>query len=478
MNEFSNRHHPMIIKARPVNSYAISEIRSPYDRKIVGTCPVANAATVDAAVRAARVAFPAWSGLPDGERAEFCRRIAAVFQDNAAELATLVTREQGKPLDAGGFGSEFEIAGCVGWSMATAAMTLPEEVLPVGDGVHAVQRRVPKGVIGSITPWNWPLLIAVWHILPALRTGNCVVIKPSELTPLSTLRAVELLNEILPPGVLNAVAGDGAAGAALATHPGIDKMIFTGSTATGKKIMQSAAQNVTDCSLELGGNDPAIVLPGTPVDEIAQGLFFGAFINAGQTCGAIKRIYVPQADHDALVEALAEIARNTVVGDGLDDGVAMGPVQNEPQYDKVRRLTEQAVAAGATLAAGGEALGTGFALRPAILGHCRQDMAIVAEEQFGPALPIVPYRELTQAVEWANEGDFGLCASVWGSEGTQRDRIVQAIRAGTVYINTHAELNPMVPFGGIKSSGIGVQFGTEGLKSFTDSKVVYERAAA
>ncbi len=476
MNKIFDRHYPMIIDGKPVDTDSVSEIRSPFDGELVGTCSLGTAEAVDAAVAAARAAFPAWSGLADEERAEFCQKIGSVFEAHAVELASLITREQGKPLVAGGFGSQFEVGGCIGWSMATSQLSLTEEVLPAGEGLSVVQRRVPKGVVGSITPWNWPLLIAVWHILPALRTGNCVVIKPSELTPLSTLRAVELLNETLPAGVLNVVTGDGLVGAALSGHPDIDKIIFTGSTATGKKVMHAAAENITDCSLELGGNDPAIILPGTPVEAIAPGLFFGAFINAGQTCGAIKRVYVPEADHDALVAALAELAQATVVGNGLDDGVAMGPVQNEAQYEKVRKLTQDALKSGASLAAGGEPVGNGFALRPAILGNCRQDMAIVTEEQFGPALPIVPYPNLEQAIEWANEGEFGLCASVWGGESAERENVANAINAGTVYINTHAELNPMVPFGGVKASGIGVQFGVEGLKSFTDSKVFYERA--
>lgn len=472
------RHYPMTINGVELDTDAKGEIRSPFDRKLVGTHPIGTPQTVDKAVDAARQAFPAWAALNDAERAEYCTKIGTIFQENAAELSSLVTREQGKPLDAGGFGSGFELGGCVGWSMATAQLKLEEDALLDSDGIQATQKRVPKGVVGSITPWNWPLLIAVWHMVPALRTGNCVVIKPSELTPLSTLRAVELMNEVLPAGVLNVITGGGEVGAALSGHPGVDKMIFTGSTATGKKVMQAAAENVTDCSLELGGNDPAIILPATPIDQVAPGIFFGSFINAGQTCGAIKRVYVHESDHDSLVAALAGLAEATVVGDGLLEGVDMGPVQNEAQHNKVITLTKAAIGDGAQLAAGGQQVGDGFALTPAILGNCRQDMAIVAEEQFGPALPIIPYSDLDEAVALANDSEFGLCASVWGGTKAQRADIANRLVAGTVYVNTHAELNPMVPFGGVKNSGLGVQFGVEGLKSFTDSKIVYERQGA
>ncbi len=477
MAEQNIRHYPMIIGGEKVGDSADNMIRNPFDLSTVGSCPEGTAEDVDRAVKAARKAQPGWAAKSDAERAAACQAIAKAFETHKAELSELITREQGKPLDGGGFGSQFELDGCIGWSMATSALSIEEKKLVEDNGVRAVQRRVAKGVVGSITPWNWPLLIAIWHLLPAIRTGNCVVMKPSPLTPLSTLRAAEIISEIVPAGVFNVVTGGAEVGARLTSHDNIDKLIFTGSTETGKHVMKSAAETITDCTLELGGNDPAIVLPGAPIEQMAQGLFFGAFINAGQTCGAIKRIYVSDDQHDALAEEMAKIAKSKTVGNGLESGSDMGPLQNEPQYDKVKSLTKDAVASGARLVTGGEQVGEGYALTPAILADCTNDMGIVRQEQFGPAVPLIRYSSIDEAIELANDSEYGLCASVWGDPAQAQD-IVRKLAAGTTYINTHAELNPMVPFGGRKCSGIGVQFGEEGLLAFTDSTVVYERLPA
>ena len=468
--------YSMTIGGRPADSAEWDAVQNPFDLSIVGYAPKATTAQLDEAVKAARGAFADWSRRSSGERAEVCLKIAAIFENNMAELSELITKEQGKPLDAGGFGSGFEVGGCIGWSQATSAIDLEDKVLVDADGVTAIEQQVPIGVVGSITPWNWPLLIAVWHFIPAIRAGNTVVIKPSENTPLSTLRAVELINEALPAGVLNVVSGAGEIGAAMSSHPGIDKIVFTGSTATGKRVMASASQNITRCTLELGGNDPAIVLPGAPVGAMAPGLFFGSFINAGQTCGAIKRIYVHESEYDAACAALADIASKTTVGNGLDAETDMGPVQNKAQFDKVRKLTKDAVKDGAKLMVGGKTVGRGYGLTPAILKDCRPGMAIVDDEQFGPVIPLVRYSSLDEAVQMANSTEFGLCASVWGHDPDQLEAVTNQLEAGTVYINTHAELHPMVPFGGVKSSGIGVQFGEAGLRGFTNTKIVYKRA--
>ena len=470
------QNYVMTIGGNPVSDGLSQQVANPFDLSPVGTYPLATLDHLNDAVDAARDAFAEWSQTSDQTRVEACQKIAKVFEENAADLSTLITQEQGKPLDAGGFGSGFELGGCIGWCMATSSLSMEDETLIDAEGVRVVQQRVPLGVVGSITPWNWPLLIAVWHFIPAIRAGNTVVIKPSPFTPLSTLRAVELINQVLPAGVLNVVTGDGEIGAAMSSHPGIDKIMFTGSTATGKKVMASAATNVTQCTLELGGNDAAIVLPDAPVEAMAPGLFFGAFINAGQTCGAIKRIYVAEDDYDATCDALAKIAQGIKVGNGMLADSDMGPLQNKPQYDKVKKLTADAVAAGARILAGGEQVGDGYALTPAILADCKPGMAIVDEEQFGPAVPIIKYTTVEEAIAMANSTDFGLCASVWGTDPEQLTAVSNALEAGTVYINTHAELNPMVPFGGVKSSGLGTQFGQEGLFAFTNTKIIYERA--
>lgn len=470
--------YPLTIDGKPITDGKLVDVINPFDLSIVGRCPVAEINTLESAVGAATRAFTDWSKRSDSERAEACLKIAQIFEENAQELSALITKEQGKPVDAGGFGSGFEIGGCIGWSQATSTFTLEDKVILDADGVKAVQKRVPIGVVGSITPWNWPVLIAIWHIMPAIRAGNTVIIKPSPFTPLSTLRAVELMNTVLPAGVLNTVTGDAEIGEAISSHPGISKLMFTGSTTTGKRVMINAAENLARCTLELGGNDAAIVLPGAPVTDMAPGLFFGSFINAGQTCGCIKRIYVHEDNYADACAALAAIAKDTNVGDGLHADTDMGPIQNKAQYEKVKRLTQDAIKQGASLLAGGEQVGDGYALTPAILADCKPGMAIVDEEQFGPVIPVIKYKTLDEAIAMANATEFGLCASVWGTDPEQLEHVSDQLVAGTVYVNTHAELNPMVPFGGVKDSGIGVQFGQEGLNTFTNVKIVYNRMPA
>ena len=467
--------YPMTIGGNSVDGDGWVPVSNPFDLSTVGYAPTATRQHLDDAVSAAQAAFRDWSTRSSEERANACLQIAKVFEENAPLLSELITKEQGKPLDAGGFGSGFEVGGCIGWSQATSALNLVDKMLVEGDGVTAIEKHVPIGVIGSITPWNWPLLIAVWHFIPAIRAGNTVVIKPSENTPLSTLKAVELINEVLPAGVLNVVAGAGEIGAAMSSHSGFNKIVFTGSTATGKRVMANASENVTRCTLELGGNDPAIVLPGAPIEAMMPGLFFGSFINAGQTCGAIKRIYVHENEYDQACDILADIASKTKTGNGLNADTDMGPIQNKAQFEKVRRLTNEAQNDGAKLLVGGEQVGDGYCLTPAILKDCRHGMSIVDQEQFGPVVPVIKYSTVDAAVEMANNSEFGLCASVWGIDSDVLQSVSDRLVAGTVYVNTHAELNPMVPFGGVKSSGIGVQFGEEGLKSFTETKIVYER---
>ncbi|WP_417461687.1 aldehyde dehydrogenase family protein [Hirschia litorea] len=468
--------YPMTYGGAQVEGISRDAVLNPFDLSVVGYSSVASLDQLDDAVRCARKAFESWSTRPDSQRAEACLKIAKVFEDNAQELSRLITQEQGKPLNAGGFGSGFEVGGCIGWCRATSILKIDDKKILDADGVTVIQKSVPMGVIGSITPWNWPLLIAVWHFIPAIRTGNTVIIKPSPLTPLSTLRAVELINEVLPPGVLNVVPGGAEIGAAISSHADIDKVVFTGSTATGRRVMASASENITPCSLELGGNDAAIVLPGAPVAAMAPGLFFGKFINAGQTCGSIQRLYVHESDYEAVCSALVELAKTTNVGDGLLPDTDLGPVQNKAQFEKVREMVGDAIKQGAQLLVGGESIGEGYALTPAILSHCTHDMEIVAKEQFGPALPIVKYSSIDQAIAMANSTDSGLCASVWGTDPDLLQSVSDRLIAGTVYINTHAELNPMVPFGGVKQSGIGVLFGEDGLKSFVNTKILYQRS--
>jgi acyl-CoA reductase-like NAD-dependent aldehyde dehydrogenase len=316
-------------------------------------------------------------------------------------------------------------------------------------------------------------MIAVWHVVPAIRTGNTVVIKPSPFTPLSTLRMFELINEHLPPGLINTLAGGDELGARLSEHPGIGKVVFTGSIATGKKVMASAAPTLKHLTLELGGNDAGIVLPDADPKKIAEGLFWGAFINSGQTCAALKRLYVHESIYDATCQALVEYARNVPVGDGMIETNRLGPLQNERQYKRVIELVEDAKAAGARVLIGGAPLkGPGYFYPITIVADARDGTRLVDEEQFGPVLPVIRYTDLEDAIRRANGTEFGLCASVWGQDPAKTAEVAARLEAGTVYINKHADIAPNVPFGGIKCSGLGVEFGEEGLEAYTTIKII------
>jgi acyl-CoA reductase-like NAD-dependent aldehyde dehydrogenase len=467
-----SKKYDMTIGGKTVAASDYTDVRNPANtEEVVGQAPVGTAAHLDQAVAAAQKAFQSWRNSSDQDRIDACNTMAKVCTDNAEELAVLLTKEQGKPL--GGIGSQFELGGCAAWAGHTASLSLPDKVIEDSEERHVVQQRVPLGVVGSITPWNWPLIIAIWHIAPGIRTGNTVVIKPSPFTPLSTLRMVELFNEALPPGLVNAVSGGDELGAELTNHAGIDKIVFTGSIATGKKVMAAAAKGVTPVTLELGGNDPGIILPGTDPAPLVEGLFFGSMINNGQTCGALKRLYVHEKDLDATVAALTGFAANIKTGDGMEEDSVLGPLQNERQFKRVIELVEDAKANGGTCVTGGEPTGGPNYFYPVTFVTGISDgVRLVDEEQFGPVLPIITYTDLDDAIARANGTEFGLDASVWGSDAAECARVAAQLEAGTVYINKHAEIAPHVPFGGIKCSGLGVEFAEEGLSAYTSIKII------
>ncbi len=462
----------MSIGGKSVATDNYQNILNPADlSEVVGQVPMGTEAHLNSAIAAAQTAYSSWRHSSDAERSEACQTIAQVATENAEELALLLTREQGKPLN--GMGSRFEMGGCAGWAGYTAGLSLPEKVLEDSDASKIIMQRAPLGVVGSITPWNWPVMIAIWHIVPGIRTGNTVVIKPSPFTPLSTLRFVELLNEKLPAGLINSVAGGDELGAMLTTHEGIDKIVFTGSIATGKKVMTSAAQRVTPVTLELGGNDPGIMLPGTDPAPFVEGLYFGSMINSGQTCGALKRLYVHEDDYDATCEALVEFNKNIVMGKGEDEASILGPVQNERQFQKVTELVDDALAQGGRALCGGQPTGGNNYFYPVtFVADVADGCRLVDEEQFGPVLPIIKYTDVDSAIAAANGTQFGLDASVWSQDKDAAAKVAARLEAGTVYINKHAEIAPHVPFGGIKCSGLGVEFGEEGLAAYTSIKVI------
>ncbi|MCR6633737.1 aldehyde dehydrogenase family protein [Devosia sp.] len=461
----------LFIGGRSVPTAEHAEVKNPSTGAVVGLMPLASKKQLDEAVAAAREAFKSWSKTDDAERQRACHAIADLIQANSEDIAQLLTREQGKPLN--GLGSRFEMGGAYAWTRATADLVLPVEVLQDSEEGRVELHRKPIGVVGSITPWNWPVMIACWHIIPAVRAGNTVVIKPSPLTPLSTIRLVELISQALPPGVVNVVTGENSIGAALSAHPDIAKMTFTGSTETGKKIMSSAVATLKRLTLELGGNDAGIVLPDADPKAIAEGLFWGAFINNGQTCAALKRLYVHDSIYDSVCEALVDFARTVPVGDGQDEANLLGPVQNEMQFNKVRDMVEDARAKGGRVLLGGTpSNGPGYFYPITLVADVDHGVWLVDDEQFGPVLPIIRYSDIDEVVARANANPAGLGGSIWSADAAKAKRYATQLECGSVWINKHGAIQPNAPFGGVKQSGFGVEFGADGLKEFTIPQTV------
>ncbi|PRX49364.1 phenylacetaldehyde dehydrogenase [Prauserella shujinwangii] len=447
-------------------------VTDPATGEVIGRAPERGPDDLERAVTAASAAQPAWEALGHEERSRLLNAAADAVDRSAEALAHLVTREQGKPLN--GPGSRFEAGGVAAWLRTAAATPLePERVLDDESGQATLSYRA-AGLVGAIGPWNWPALIASWQLGPALRMGNAVVMKPSEHTPLSVLALAEIVNQVLPEGVLTVLSGSGDLGAAMTAHPAFDKIMFTGSTRTGQAIVRSSAANLPRLTLELGGNDPGIVLPDADPAAIAEDLFWGAFINTGQTCAALKRLYVPEALHDDVVDALADVAARMPMGPGTSEDNVLGPLTTTDQFHIVDKLVEQARAAGGRFVLGGDPDrdAPGNFYPTTLVTGLPPDAPLVVEEQFGPALPIIAYTDLDDALSQANALDVGLGASVWSSDVERARQVAARIEAGTVWINKHGTVHPMVPFGGVKGSGYGLEFGAEGLKAVGVPQVI------
>jgi acyl-CoA reductase-like NAD-dependent aldehyde dehydrogenase len=444
----------------------------PATGEVVGRAPKHTLADLEAAVTAARAAQPEWAARGHAERSALLNAAAEAVEANAEALAELLSREQGKPLN--GPNARFEVGACAAWLRATAALELEPEILVDEDGTKAELHYRPLGVVGAIGPWNWPMMIHTWQIAPSLRMGNTVVVKPSGYTPLSVLALVHVLNQVLPADVLHVVTGDREIGERLVAHPGVDKIMFTGSTPAGKAIIRNSADNVKRLTMELGGNDAGIVLPDVDPKAIAETLFWGAFLNTGQTCAALKRLYVHAEVYDAVCEALTEIAGSMPMGVGLDENNVLGPLQNQAQYDIVADLVEKARAGGGRVLIGGnpDQDQPGYFYPATLVADLDNDNPLVAEEQFGPALPIVKYTDLEEAITMANSLEVGLGASVWSADPAKAREVAARIEAGTVWINKHGNVDPRIPFGGAKQSGYGLEFGVEGLKHLGAPQVI------
>ncbi|TSD40366.1 aldehyde dehydrogenase family protein [Rhodococcus sp. KBS0724] len=454
------------VSAPSANGFAVL---NPATNSVVATAPECSEDQLDAAMDAAAEAHRHWR-LDDGVRRVALRAAADVIVDSEDELAAVLTVEQGKPLAD----SRMEVRATALWFRYYADFEVPAEPGLRDDRAIVEIRRQPLGVVVAITPWNFPLALAAWKMAPALRAGNTVVLKPSPHTPLATLKLGELLAGVLPPGVLNVVSGSDPLGARMTSHAIPRKISFTGSIATGKRVAASAANDLKRVTLELGGNDPAILLDDVDPSFIAERLFWSAFHNNGQVCMAVKRVYVPERLHDEVVEALAAIARSVQVGDGTDPKTQLGPINNRQQFDIVSGLIGDALDRGGFVAAGGRAIdGPGLFHEPTILAGVTDGTAIVDQEQFGPVLPVVSYRDLDEVVERANGTHFGLSGSVWGADEDLAAEVATRLECGTAWVNTHLAVRPSIPFGGMKWSGLGVENGAWGYNEFTSLRVLH-----
>jgi acyl-CoA reductase-like NAD-dependent aldehyde dehydrogenase len=458
----------LVIDGRLVAGASTFDVINPATEEVLAKCPRADAAQLNAAVAAAKAAFPAWSAKSFEERRKLLVNLADALEARSDEFARLLTLEQGKPLaHAAG-----EMAGSVAMIRAFTAMELPVKVLKETDTARIVQHRTPLGVVAAITPWNFPMILLMIKVAPALLAGNTVVAKPAPTTPLTTLRFAELCAELLPPGVFNVITDQNDLGTALTTHPDVAKVAFTGSTATGKKVLASTASSLKRLTLELGGNDAAIVLDDVNVDEVAPKIFFGAMVNTGQVCLAIKRVYAHESIYEALCARLAKLADEAVVGSGLDAETQFGPLQNKAQYEKVKGFIADAREHGRIIAGGTTEDRPGYFIRPTIVRDIRDDARLVREEQFGPVLPVLKYSDIDDAISRANSTEYGLGGTVWSSNPQRAYEVALRIDSGFVWVNTHLDLPPDVPIGGAKQSGLGREMGQEGLEEFTQAKVV------
>lgn len=458
----------LTIDGRAAHGESRFDVINPATGKPFASCPDATRAQLDEAMAAAERAFPAWSS-DEKARRQALVVCADALAARAADIGRVLTQEQGKPLAR----AIEEVMGGSMWFRLTAGLPLEPEILQDDDDFRIELHRKPLGVVGAITPWNFPIILAIWKLAPALLAGNTIVLKPSPFTPLSTLAMGEALRDALPAGVLNVVSGGDQLGRFVTEHPAVRKISFTGSVATGKKIAAAAAPDLKRVTLELGGNDPAIVLGDVDPKKVAEKLFWGAFANSGQICVAIKRLYVEENVYPEIVRELGELARHVRVGDGLADGTELGPINNAPQFERVRELVADAVSAGGRCVAGGSARdGEGYFFEPTIVTDVAEGTRLVDEEQFGPALPVMPFRNVDDALARANATHFGLGGSVWSADPQRAADLARQLECGTGWVNQHLNLVPNAPFGGSKWSGIGYENGPWGLAAFTEFQVI------
>lgn len=484
VNAFLRKEHGLLVDGASVAAAAGGriEVRNPATGQVIASVADADAADVDAVVASAHRAFTsgAWSGLRPADRERILLKLADVLEAHAEELAQLETLNQGKSIHisrAIEVGAAIEyVRYMAGWATKITGETMDVSIpVPQGARYTAYTRREPVGVVAGIVPWNFPLMIAIWKLIPALAAGCTIVLKPSTETPLTALRLGELALEAgIPPGVVNVLTGRGSrAGQALASHPLVSKVTFTGSTEVGKTVGHAALDNMARFSLELGGKNPMLVFGDVDVDKAIQGAVMGGFLNQGQVCAAASRIYIHRSKFDQVVEGLAAAASSMTIGAGMDLNAQINPLVSARQQQSVCRYIDIARAEGARVLSGGQAADLpGYFVQPTVLSNVDHRSTVVREEIFGPVLVAMPFDSMEEAVHLANDTPYGLAASVWSNDLSLVMNVVPKIQAGTVWVNSHIPLDPNMPFGGHKQSGVGREFGRAALESFTELKSV------
>ena len=458
----------MLIGGQLVAGNRTLDVVDPATGQVFATCGCGSRDDFEDAVTAAAAAFPAWSATTAEERSALLIKMAEVIEANLESLARTLTSEQGKPIPD----AQAEIGGAAYFLRYYAGQTIPMEVIEDSEARRIELHRRPLGVVAAIVPWNFPVLTAVNKVGAALLTGNTVVVKPAATTPLATLEIAALWQDLVPAGVVNVVIDNNDLGDALTSHPLVRKVSFTGSTTTGSKVMAAGSASLKRMTLELGGNDSGIVLDDCDPEVVSQQLFDSAFVNNGQVCIALKRLYVHESQYDAVCAKLAEIANAAVVGPGSQQGTQLGPVQNRVQFEKLNALIEE-TRTEATIIAGGDCPeGEGYFINPTIVRDIADDARLVTDEQFGPVLPVMRFADIDDVVARANNTSFGLGNSVWSADPARAGAVAARLDSGSVWINKHGDIGPDTPFAGAKMSGVGIEMGMHGLLEFTQAKVM------